>query len=261
MFNLAGKNAVVVGGAGYLGSEISRVLAAQHARLIVSDLHEDVCLAVRDSLEDVSEGAHLVCAVDVSDEQGVAALAAYCSETVDRVDVLVFCVGLTSAVALDGYAVPFDQQNMASWKKAIAVNLDSSFLLAKAFHPLLKKSGDASVIFLSSIYGSLGANLRLYDGTGMNNPIAYGASKGGLEQVMRYLAVQWAPGIRVNCVSPGGIERGQNPDFIRRYEEMTPMQRMGRPDDISGPVVFLASDAARYITGQNLLVDGGWSAW
>lgn len=261
MFDLSGKNAVVVGGAGYLGAEISRALAAQHARVVVSDMDEGACLLLQDALPKKSGTEHSACAVDISEEKGADALADFCTETVRHVDILVFCVGLTSSVPLEGYAVPFEQQSLSAWKKAMAANLDSAFLLAQKLYPLLRKQGDSSVIFLSSIYGSLGANLRLYEGTGMNNPIAYGASKGGLEQIMRYLSVQWAPEIRVNCVSPGGIERGQHADFIRRYEEMTPMKRMGCPQDIAGPVAFLASDAARYITGQNLMVDGGWSAW
>jgi NAD(P)-dependent dehydrogenase (short-subunit alcohol dehydrogenase family) len=95
----------------------------------------------------------------------------------------------------------------------------------------------------------------------MGNPLAYGVSKGGLQQLMRYLATLWAPSVRVNCVAPGGIELGQPEEFIRRYKQHTPMQRMAMPEDIIGPVVFLASDASRYVTGQNILVDGGWSVW
>ena len=261
MFDLDGRRAVVLGGAGQLGAPICHGLAARGARVVVSDLDAAACRRVCEGLPARPGGEPFFVQADLAEEKDVADLASRCAARLGHVDILVFCIGLTSAVSLDGYAVPFAQQTLTAWKRALAVNLDSAFLAAKAFHPLLAASPHASMILLSSIYGSLGANLHLYDDTTMNNPLAYGASKGGLEQLMRYLAVQWAPGIRVNCVSPGGIRRNQDPRFVARYEAMTPMGRMGAPDDVVGPVVFLAGDAARYITGQNLLVDGGGSAW
>ena len=114
---------------------------------------------------------------------------------------------------------------------------------------------------VSSIYGILGPDLSLYADTPMGNPAAYAASKGGLIALTRWLATVCAPTIRVNCVSAGGIERNQDPAFRSRYENRVPLGRMGSEEDVAGAVLFLSSQLARYITGQNLVVDGGFSAW
>jgi NAD(P)-dependent dehydrogenase (short-subunit alcohol dehydrogenase family) len=125
----------------------------------------------------------------------------------------------------------------------------------------LRESGHGSVINVSSIYGVVGPNYGLYEGTALGNPGAYAASKGGVIQLTRWLATTLAPNVRVNCISPGGIERGQNEQFQDRYTALTPLKRMGREEDLKGAVAFLASDLSQYVTGQNLMVDGGWTAW
>ena len=122
-------------------------------------------------------------------------------------------------------------------------------------------AGRGAIINIGSIYGTVGPDFSLYEGTSMANPAAYGASKGGLAQLTRYLATALAPLVRVNTISPGGIARGQPASFVERYRSRTPLGRMGAEEDLKGAVAFLASDAAAYVTGQNLLVDGGWSAW
>lgn len=259
LFDLQGRRALVVGACGNIGRAICRVLAAQGALLTVADVQEQTSRELCDELARAFSGEHEPLVGDWTDEQTVCSLLDVPMES--PYQIVVHCIGLISSVPIPGYAVPFEQQTLEAWNLAIKTNLTSAFLLAKYIHPRLDRSGCASVMFLSSIYGSLGPNWNLYADTAMGNPVAYGASKGGLEQLARYLATQWAPNIRVNCVSPGGIERGQPPGFISRYEQRTPMKRMAQPDDVAGPVAFLASDAARYITGQNILVDGGWSAW
>ena len=134
------------------------------------------------------------------------------------------------------------------------------FVLAQAAAPLLQRSPAASMLLIGSIYGVLAPQWSLYEGTAMCNPAAYNASKGGLIQMGRYLASTLAP-VRVNCISPGGVARGQAESFQARYVERTPLKRMAREEDFKGAVAYLAGDAAGYVTGQNLLVDGGWSAW
>ena len=127
--------------------------------------------------------------------------------------------------------------------------------------PLLQKSDHASVINIGSIYGSYGPDWRLYESTEMGNPAAYSSSKGGLLQFTRWLATSVAPLVRVNAVSPGGIYRKQNEKFVEKYSLRTPLGRMGTEDDLRGAVAYLASDLSRYVTGQNLEVDGGWGVW
>ena len=259
-FALDGRMALVAGACGEIGRRLCGALAANGADLIVSDLRADACVTLTQELTSSYSGRYVPAPGDCSSEEGIRAIMNAC-DSAGSIHIVIHCIGLIGSAPIPGYAVSLEKQTLEAWEKAIRVNLTSAFLLATHVYPRLDQSGKASLIFLSSIYGSLGPDWSLYEKTAMGNPLAYGASKGGLQQLMRYLATRWAPQVRVNCVSPGGLQRDQEEIFIRRYEQRTPMRRMATPDDIVGPVLFLASDAACYVTGQNLLVDGGWSAW
>jgi len=141
------------------------------------------------------------------------------------------------------------------------VNLTAAFHLCQGLAPLLSYSCRGSIINIASIYGEYGPDWALYEGTTLSNPAAYGASKGGLLQLTRWLATTMAPHVRVNAISPGGISRGQPKTFVDKYEKRTPLRRMATENDFSGAVAFLASDMSAYVTGQNLSIDGGWGVW
>jgi NAD(P)-dependent dehydrogenase (short-subunit alcohol dehydrogenase family) len=141
------------------------------------------------------------------------------------------------------------------------VNLTSAFILVQEAERALAESRHGSVILIASIYGRVAPDMRLYDGTSMANPAAYGVSKAGLLQLTRYLATVLAPQVRVNAISPGGVWRGQPETFHERYRQRTPLGRMATEEDLKGAVVYLASDLSAYVTGQELIVDGGWTAW
>jgi len=141
------------------------------------------------------------------------------------------------------------------------VNLTSAFVIVQEAKEALAASGRGSVILFASIYGMVGPDLRLYAGTSMGNPAGYGVSKGGLLQLMRYLATVLAPRVRVNAISPGGVWRQQPEAFHERYTSRTPLSRMAIEEDLKGAVAYLASDLSSYVTGHNLVVDGGWTAW
>ena len=141
------------------------------------------------------------------------------------------------------------------------VNLGSAFVLAQEAKAYLEKSNHASIILVSSIYGMAGPDLKLYKGTPMKHPAAYGVSKAGLLQLTRYLATVLAPAVRVNAITPGGVWRHQNQKFHQRYKEKTPLGRMAVEEDFKGAVAYLASDLSKYVTGHNLVVDGGFTAW
>jgi NAD(P)-dependent dehydrogenase (short-subunit alcohol dehydrogenase family) len=260
LFDLQGRKALVVGACGNIGSSLCRGLAAHGADVVIADLDGEACRALAQELALSFSGLYTPAPGDCTTEDGIQSVMLVC-DTLGPLQIVIHCIGLISSVPIPGYAVPFEKQSLESWELALKANLTSAFLLAQNVYKRLDQSGTASIIFLSSIYGSLGPVWSLYENTSMGNPLAYGASKGGLQQLMRHLATLWAPAVRVNCVSPGGIQRGQEPDFIRRYEERTPMRRMATPEDIIGPVIFLASSAACYVTGQNIFVDGGWSSW
>ena len=143
----------------------------------------------------------------------------------------------------------------------MSVNVLAPFFLIQACAPLLKASPCASVVNVASIYGVVGPDMKIYEGTSMTNPAAYAASKGGLIQLSRWLATTLAPQVRVNTITPGGIDRGQPQSFIDSYTARTPLARMGTEGDVSGSITFLLHPDSSYITGHNLLVDGGWTAW
>ena len=133
--------------------------------------------------------------------------------------------------------------------------------MSQAFIPLLRKNNNGSIINIASIYGMNAPDYSLYKGTDMGNPAGYSVSKGGLIQLTRWLATTLAPDIRVNAISPGGVLRNQPKEFIQRYNARTPLGRMATEEDFKGVIAYLASDLSQYVTGQNLLVDGGWTIW
>jgi NAD(P)-dependent dehydrogenase (short-subunit alcohol dehydrogenase family) len=179
----------------------------------------------------------------------------------DGLDILIHCAAYVGTTQVAGWAAPFEQQSVAAWDAAMRVNLTSAFILVQEAGQALAESTHGSVILISSIYARVGPDLRLYEGTSMSNPAAYGASKAGLLQLTRYLATTLAPRVRVNAISPGGVWRGQPEAFHERYRQRTPLGRMAREEDLKGAVAYFASDLSAYVTGQELLVDGGWTAW
>jgi len=178
-----------------------------------------------------------------------------------RLDILVNNAAFTGTSNLPGWSVPFSQQGVEAWTAALDINLLVPFLLTQKTAPILAKGGVGSVVNIASIYGVAAPDFRLYEGTSMGNPAAYNASKGGLIQLTRYLATALAPEIRVNCISPGGISRGQPNPFVQKYTEKVPLGRMAEEEDFKGIAQLLVSDLGSYITGQNIVVDGGITVW
>ncbi len=255
---LDGRVAVVVGGAGHIGRAALATLVELGARVAVFDVDVD---AGRAALAAVGATAGLAYAVDVKDAAAVKGAVDAVVADAGRLDVVVHSAAYVGTTQAAGWAVPFAEQSADAFAAALQVNLTSAFVLAQHAAPHLAKHGVGSVVLVSSIYGSVAPDQRLYEGTPMANPLGYGASKAGLEQLARSLATALAPSTRVNCVSPGGVWRNQNPQFIERYVARTPLGRMATEEDLKGAFAYLCSDLSRYVTGHNLLVDGGWTAW
>lgn len=259
--DLGGRVALVTGAAGHIGGAIADALAELGCTVALADIDEP---AGRAAAEDIAARRGIrteAFAADLADEAAVAVLPGRVAETLGGLDILVNSAAFVGTTKLTGWAVPFAEQSAETWRAALEVNLTSVFVLVQAAEPWLKKSGKGSVVNIASIYGMVGPDLGLYGGTAMGNPAAYGAAKGGLLQLTRWLATVLAPSVRVNAVTPGGIARGQAEEFVRRYEARTPLGRMGREEDVKGAVAFLAGDLSAYVTGQNIVVDGGWTAW
>lgn len=248
--------AIITGGAGHLGRAFAATLLELGARVVLVDRDEP-------ALERASKelgGTVSTVVADLLDEASTAKVVPVVLERHGRLDVLVNNAAFTGATGLEGWAVPIAEQSLAAWNAAMRVNLSAPFQLSQAARAaLIEKRG--TIINVGSIYGAVGPDFSLYDGTKMGNPAGYGASKGGLLQLTRYLSTALAPHVRVNAISPGGIARGQPDGFRTRYEAKTPLGRMASEEDMKGALAYLASDLSAYVTGQHLLVDGGWTAW
>jgi NAD(P)-dependent dehydrogenase (short-subunit alcohol dehydrogenase family) len=257
LFDISGRTAFVTGGAGPLGAVLSDALASAGARVVVVDLRAEDCDAVASQLPG---SGHLTCPADLLEPGGLEGVVRL-AESLGACDILVHNAAFTGTSGVPGYAVPFEEQTDEAFALALSLNLTAPFSLTRRLAPLLRKGGHGSVINVSSIYGLVGPNMGLYEGTVMGNAAAYAASKGGLAQLTRYLSTVLAPAVRVNAFAPGGIARGQDPAFVARYERLTPLSRMGTEDDFRGVVTWLASDASSFVTGQVVAIDGGWTAW
>ena len=258
--SLRGRVAIVTGGAGHLGKAISSTLTGLGLNVAVADRIRAGPDRAEKFTGDV-EGHVRTFAIDLADEAATRALPGAVVDVFGRLDILVNCAAFVGTADLEGWAVPFEQQSTAAWRAALEVNLTSVFALVQASLPALRNSGHGSIVNIGSIYGLVGPDMTLYEGTEMGNPAAYAASKGGLGQMTRWWSTVLAPDVRVNCVCPGGIFRSQPKSFVDRYVARTPLGRMGTEDDVVGGVVYFASDMSRYVTGQTLAVDGGWTAW
>lgn len=260
--DLRGRVALVAGGAGRIGRAIGEALAEAGAEIGLLDLPSEQLEEARVGLGDRFTQKVISLPCDLSQESEIGATAELIKREFGQLDILVHCAALCGASELKGWTVPFEDQSVHTWRRALEVNLTSAFTMTQTCSPFLRESGCGSVILMGSIYGMLGPDMRLYDGCeGMGNPAAYAAAKGGIVQLCRWLSTNLAPDVRVNCIAPGGIARNQAKAFVERYESRVPLGRMGREEDIKGAALFLASDLSAYVTGQNLAVDGGWSAW
>jgi NAD(P)-dependent dehydrogenase (short-subunit alcohol dehydrogenase family) len=261
LMDLSGRYALITGATGNLGSVMADTLGELGANLILVDrsLIELDDLATSLVKKWGNKVACYVC--DLESEGDRIELIKNVTLNHKSLNILVNNAAFIGASDLEGWSVPFEKQTITTWRRAMEVNLTAVFHLCQAFAPILRGRAGASIVNIASIYGMYGPDWKLYEGTQMNNPAAYGASKGGLLQLTRWLSTALATEIRVNALSPGGISRNQPNIFVERYEDRTPLGRMAREDDFRGAIAFLATDMSAYCTGQNLEVSGGWGVW
>lgn len=256
--DLKGRKALITGGAGYLGKVFADTLAELGANLVLVDLPGTNLENISDALIKKWKVSVEIQYCDLESPHARALLISKINSSKDPLNIIVNNAAFVGSSKLDGWNVDFEEQTLETWRRAMEVNLNAVFDLCKGLMPSLQSSPGASIINIGSIYGLYGPDWSLYSGTGMSNPAAYAASKGGLMQLSRWLATTLAPDVRVNVISPGGIFRNQDPKFVERYNSKTPLQRMAVEDDFRGVIAFLASDLSNYVTGQTLEVDGGW---
>jgi len=265
LFDLSGKTAIVTGAAGLLGRHHCRALAEAGALVVATDSDLAACAAVAEELGK----SGLAIAADVTDPQSLAALAEAALARTGRIDVLVNNAAINDMFENPAAALEqsrFENYPLDLWRRSLDVNVTGVFLCSQIIGAEMARAKRGSIVNLGSTYGVAAPDQSLYlDPEGrqrfFKSPV-YPATKGAVLSFTRFLAAYWgAVGVRVNALSPGGVENGQDDFFVREYSRRTPLGRMAVATDFMGALVFLASDASVYVTGMNLLVDGGYTIW
>jgi len=253
LFNLDGRVALVTGGAGIYGTHITRALAEAGAQAVIASRNVEHCRKVADEMR--GEGLKVAAmSLDLGSSESIAGLCSDIVSEFGKIDIL-----FNNAVARAGGDPTTVTEEQ--WETAMKINSTGFFMSSKIFGAQMIKQRSGVMVNISSIYGVVGPNFNIYEGTDMTSPANYAFAKGGMINFTRYAASFYGRfGVRVNCISPGGFQTDQPQPFIDNYSKQTPLGRMATDDDIKGAAVFLASDASSYITGQNIMVDGGWTA-
>lgn len=266
-FSLVGKTAIVTGGCGILGRKFCHGLAKAGARVAIVDLDATACQVLADEIAEIFPVKTLGLACDITDPKAVTATVAEIAQTLNGIDILMNNAA-TKTDDLGAFLTCFEDYDLATWRAVMNVNIDAMFIMAQAVGKIMINQGrGGSIIQTSSIYGIMAPDKRIYEGSLYNGkpistPAVYSASKAAVVGLTKYLAAYWAEhNIRTNTLTPGGVESGQNETFSKRYSARVPLNRMADGEDMVGAAIFLASDASSYITGQNIVIDGGLSAW
>ena len=253
-----------------LGRQYTRTLLAAGARVVVADLNTQ--LAIREAaaaVEDVG-GDAIGLGVNVADKEQVAGMVEATLERWGRLDILINNAAIDPKPDVnEGQTLTntFEDFPLAFWEQSLEVNLTGAFLCAQAVGKEMVRHKRGVIVNVSSTYGVVAPDQRLYQRDGEEQqiqfkPASYAVTKAGIAHLTRYLATYWGShGIRVNTLTPHGVYHAHDEQFLRRYNERTPLGRMARIDEMNGPMLFLVSDASSYMTGANLIVDGGWTAW
>ena len=265
IFDLSNKIAIVTGALGLIGKEHCKALSEAGANVVVADTDKKLCVEFTKTLSTKSIGT----SIDVTNPDSLKQCRDKVLETFYHIDILV-----NNAAINDMFENPkaaseqskFENYPLELWQKSVDVNLTGVFLCSQIFGSQMAKQKSGSIINIASTYGITAPDQSLYkkenSSQSFYKPPAYSATKGAVIMFTRYLAAYWGKdGVRVNTLSPGGVENSQDDYFIQKYSAKTPLGRMAKPDDYKGALVFLASDASSYMTGANLIVDGGWTCW
>ena len=285
-FYLAGRAAIVTGGAGLLGAEFCRTLAEAGAAVVVADLAAESAARVAESL--ARSGCRAIpVSADVTDPASARAMVEAALDTFGRLDILVNSAALDpkfdpqhieeqeigekgagdreAPLPSSPYSLTFENYPLEMWNKALDVNLTGMFLSCQAAVKPMLAQGRGVIVNICSMYGLVGPDQRLYQREGQPQrykPVYYSVTKAGVLGLTRYLATYYAgKNIRVNALTPGGVYNGHEEAFLQAYSARAVLGRMAEKDEMNGALLFLASDASSYMTGANLVVDGGWTAW
>ena len=265
LFSLKNKVAIVTGALGLIGKNHCIALSEAGANVVACDLDDERCKIFASSLSTKSIGV----GVDITNKSSVEKLRDKSLNEFDRIDILVNNAAINDMFENPQVAAEqsmFENYPLDMWQKSLDVNVTGTFLCSQIIGTEMAKTGKGSIINIASTYGLVGPDQSIYkkpDGSqSFYKSPAYPATKGAIVNFTRFLAAYWGnKGVRVNTLSPGGVENKQDEYFVNNYSAKTPLGRMALPTDYNGAIIFLASDASSYMTGANLIVDGGWTAW
>ena len=264
-FCLDQKVVVVTGGTGILGNMYCQRLAEAGANVIVADLNQEKCEELAKKITASTGNTAVGKSVDLSNESSVVQWAKEIISEFGCIDILIN----NAATKSPNFFAPLEKFPLEDWNQVMAVNVTGMFLASRELGAVMAEMGTGSIINISSVYGVVGPDQRIYEsswyeemGGAINTPLIYSATKGAVLAMTRYMATYWGPkGVRTNTLTPGGVSSGQNEVFDKKYSAKVPLGRMARADEMVGALLFLASDASSYVNGQNIVVDGGWTAW
>ena len=256
LFDLTGKTVLITGGSGYLGGTMVRALASAGASVVIGSRDKERAEHVSTRLTEEHGGRHYGVALDQLDENSITEGFSAALQLAGEIDVLV-------NNGQQGHAMDLTDVTPEAFRSDLN-NATGYFLLARHLRDHVVQRGvHGSIVMIGSMYGVVGSYPEAYEGVCVASPVQYHALKGSVIHMTRHLAVYWArDNVRVNCLSPGPFPAANAPvEMVERLKTKSPMRRMGRPEELAGPLLLLASDAGSYLTGQNLLIDGGWTAW
>jgi len=267
LFDLKGRNIVITGASGLLGSQYANILSSAGANIILLDVDTIKNEKLKSALIKKYKNKIGAYTLDISNQTEVNKISKKVIKDFKKIDGLINNAAYTSKGAKeksDNAFGSFENFPIDIWQKSLDINLSGVFFCSQAFGKIMAKQGKGVIVNIASTYGLVGADQRIYGKSGLNLPISYAATKGAIVNFTRYLAAYWhGKNIRVNTLSPGGVmdKTYQNESFIKKYSEKTILGRMANKEEYNGAILFLISDASSYMTGANLVVDGGWTAW
>jgi NAD(P)-dependent dehydrogenase (short-subunit alcohol dehydrogenase family) len=255
VFSVAGRTVAITGACGLIGRAITEAFLQRGAKVVAIDI-----VPVEHRSGSIYDGDRLLhLTADITSAEAIEHAVERIRDSFETIDVLVNSHHYKPKGFTEAPPETFPEE---LWDAIVEVNLKATFLTCRAFGRAMLKQGQGSIINFASTYGVVSSNPDLYEGNTLGNPIAYSASKGGVVMLTKYLGAYWAErGVRVNCITPHGIENGHETAFVERFRAKSPMRRMMRSDEVVGAVLFLASEASSYATGSNVLIEGGWTAW
>lgn len=256
MFNLKNKVAIVTGGAGLIGSKFCGGLAEFGAKVIIADKNKEKMDSLAEEIRNKYSAEVLPLVVDIIDGNSVEKGVKEVLNKFGKIDILVN----SAYIRNKDYGKKFEDSNFETWQENLDTNIMGNFIVTQIVSKQMMKQKNGNIVNMGSTYGIVAPDFKIYKGTEWSSSSEYPIIKGGIIQFTRYLAVYLAPyNIRVNCISPGGILDNDSEIFLKRYAEKCPLGRKADAQEIVGGLIYLVSDASSYMTGHNLVIDGGWT--